>query len=108
MGSVAVLTTSGDNAPELYPVQSYRHYLYCDACGSFDLEPWETVDRAEMDRRRRRLARVALWAPPLLAVPAWEATGIAFHLSFLWSVRQESVQRTLEAQLEIAQLAGVR
>ena len=38
MGSIAVLTTSGDNDPEIHPVQSYRHYLYCDACGSFDLD----------------------------------------------------------------------
>ena len=52
MGSVAVLTTSGDNDPELEPVQSYRHYLYCDACGSFDLVPWEAGDRAQMERRR--------------------------------------------------------
>ena len=83
MGSVAVLTTSGDNDPELEPVQSYRHYLYCDACGSFDLVPWEAGDRAEMERRRHWLASVALWASPLLLVPAWEATGIALHLSLL-------------------------
>lgn len=83
MGSVAVLTTSGDNDPELEPVQSYRHYLYCDACGSFDLVPWESGNRAEVERRRRRLAGVALWATPLLLVPAWEATGIALSLSLL-------------------------
>lgn len=83
MGSIAVLTTSGDNDPELEPVQSYRHYLYCDACGSFDLEPWETAGRAATDRKRRRLALLALWATPLLVVPAWEATGVALHLSLL-------------------------
>jgi len=82
VGSVAVLTTSGDNAPELEPVESYRHYLYCDACGSFDLEPWETNGKADLERQGRRLASVALWATPLLLVPAWEATGIALHLSF--------------------------
>lgn len=83
MGSVAVLTTSGDNDPELEPVQSYRHYLYCDACGSFALEPWESADRVEVERRGRRLASVALWATPLLVVPAWEAMGIGVHLSLL-------------------------
>ncbi len=83
MGSIAVLTTSGDNDPELEPVQSYRHYLYCDACGSFDLEPWETAGSAEIETQGRRLASVALWATPLLVVPAWEATGIGFHLSLL-------------------------
>jgi hypothetical protein len=83
MGSVAVLTTSGDNDPELEPVQSYRHYLYCDACGSFDLERWETAGRAELESRRRRLASVALWATPLLLVPAWEKTGIVLHVSLL-------------------------
>jgi|GEM_PF-1369661 len=83
MGSVAVLTTSGDNDPELEPVQSYRHYLYCDTCGSFDLALWETADRPALARRRRRLAGVALWATPLLLVPAWEATGIALSLSLL-------------------------
>lgn len=81
MGSIAVLTTSGDNDRELEPVQSYRHYLYCDSCGSFDLEPWESADRSEMDRRRRRPALLGLWATPLLVVPAWEATGVALPLS---------------------------
>ncbi len=38
MGSVAHLYTTGDNDPEIEPVQYYRHYLYCDACGSFDLD----------------------------------------------------------------------
>ncbi len=83
MGNVAVLTTSGDNDRELEPVQSYRHYLYCDSCASFDLEPWETADGSEVDRKRRRPALLGLWATPLLLVPAWEAMGVAFHLSFL-------------------------
>lgn len=83
MGSVAVLTTSGDNDPELEPVQSYRHYLYCDACGSFSLESWESADRPAMDRKRRRLALLGLWATPLLVVPAWDAAGAVFHVSFL-------------------------
>jgi len=83
MGSVAALTTSVDNDPEIEPVQWYRHYIYCDACGSFDLESWEPADKAELETRRRRPALLALWATPLLAVPAWEATGIALHLSLL-------------------------
>lgn len=83
MGSIAVLTTSGDNDPELEPVQSYRHYLYCDACGSFDLEPWKTGERPENDAKRRGLALVALWLTPLLLVPAWNATGIALSLPLL-------------------------
>ncbi len=83
MGSIAVLTTSGDNDPEIEPVQSYRHYLYCDGCGSFDLEPWETAGKAQIESQRRRLAGVALWATPLLVVPAWEAAGVGFHLSLL-------------------------
>lgn len=83
MGSVAVLTTSGDNDRELEPVQSYRHYLYCDACGSFDFEPWEAADQSERHRARRRPALLGLWATPLLVVPAWEATGVALHLSLL-------------------------
>jgi hypothetical protein len=83
MGSIAVLTTSGDNDPEIEPVQSYRHYLYCDGCGSFELGPWETADRAEIERRRRRFGRLAVWATPLVAVPAWEATGIGIDLSLV-------------------------
>jgi hypothetical protein len=38
MGSVPDLYTTGDNDPEIEPVQYYRHYLYCDACGSFALD----------------------------------------------------------------------
>jgi len=40
MGSVADLTRTGDNDPEIYPVEYYRHYMYCDKCGSFKLEAW--------------------------------------------------------------------
>ena len=83
MGNVAVLTTSGDNDPQLEPVRFYRHYLYCDACGSFELEPWETR-AVEVERRHRRLGLVALWAMPLLVVPAWEAAGLPVSLSVLF------------------------
>ena len=38
MGSVPHLYTTGDNDPEVEPVQEYRYYRYCDACGSFNLE----------------------------------------------------------------------
>jgi len=74
VGSVAVLTTSGDNDPELEPVQSYRHYLYCDACGSFDLVPWEAGDRAQMERRRHWLASDLRPPDCLLQRPRREST----------------------------------
>lgn len=48
MGSVRDLYTTGDNDPEIHPRSYYRHYLYCDGCGSFELEPWvQTENRAE-------------------------------------------------------------
>jgi hypothetical protein len=83
LGNVAVLTTSGDNDPELEPVQYYRHYLYCDRCGSFELESWQTGQQSALDRYRERLGLAALWATPLVAVPAWQATGVALSLSLL-------------------------
>ncbi len=83
MGSIAVLTTTGDNDPEIEPVQSYRHYLYCDACGSFELEPWERPGSAAIRRRRRWLADLAMWATSGLLVPAWQALGSGFRLSLL-------------------------
>ncbi len=45
MGSVPDLYTTGDNDPEIFPVQYYRHYLYCDACGSFELDSWMAPDK---------------------------------------------------------------
>ncbi len=48
MGSVPDLYTSGDNDPEIYPTQYYRHYLYCDACGSFELDSWTASDNHEV------------------------------------------------------------
>ncbi len=83
MGSIAVLTTTGDNDPEIEPVQLYRHYFYCDACGSFDLEPWERPGSDETRRRQHRLANVAVWATPWLLVPVWKAGGIGLDLSLL-------------------------
>jgi len=44
MASVTDLTTTGDNDPEIFPVQYYRHYMYCDRCGSFQIEPWVEPD----------------------------------------------------------------
>lgn len=80
MGSVPVLTTSGDNDPEIEPVQSFRHYLYCDSCGSFDLSLWESGDRTALEWLRARLASVALYATSLIAVPVWRMTGSALPL----------------------------
>lgn len=40
MGSVKDITVTGDNDPEIYPVEYYRHYMYCDKCGSFDIKAW--------------------------------------------------------------------
>ncbi len=40
MGSVKELNYTGDNDPEIYPQQYYRHYLYCDNCGSFKISSW--------------------------------------------------------------------
>jgi hypothetical protein len=73
VGSVPILRTSGDNDPELEPVQSLRHYLYCDACGSFDLDPWEAVEPAPLERHRTRLMAVARYSLPFVVVPAWHA-----------------------------------
>ena len=68
MGSVRDLYTTGDNDPEIEPVQYYRHYLYCDACGSFELDPWTAPGEVErVERKRHRLAMAALGS--LLAIP---------------------------------------
>lgn len=81
MGSVTVLTTTGDNDPEIYPVRYYRHYLYCDACGSFELDPWITPGNVEwIERTRARLGMAALISLPVVAVVAWLASE--FHPPF--------------------------
>lgn len=84
MGSVPHLYTTGDNDPEIEPRQYYRHYLYCDACGSFDLEPWTTGDTAAIAKKRARLAKAARIATLLLVVvPAWVFFGLLASLVFL-------------------------
>jgi hypothetical protein len=40
MGSITNLTISGDNDDPIFPVKYYRHYMYCDVCGSFELKHW--------------------------------------------------------------------
>ena len=82
MGSVRDLYTTGDNDPEIQPTQCYRHYLYCDACGSFDLTSWEKADSEAMDRTRGKLGAAALYLSPLAAVPAWGIMGFVLSLSF--------------------------
>ena len=83
MGSVAHLYTSGDNDAEIVPVQYYRHYLYCDACGSFELESWRapddraTPDSQALAKRRQRLGKAALFSALLALVAGWLAVGLA-------------------------------
>jgi len=76
LGSVPDVYTTGDNDPELEPKSYYRHDLYCDACGSFDLEPWIAPDNhASLESRQKRIGKAALLACPLVLVPAWTALG---------------------------------
>lgn len=61
MGSVRDLYTTGDNDPEIGPEQYYRHYLYCDACGSFELDPWTgRGDLEKIERKRHGLGGLLL------------------------------------------------
>jgi hypothetical protein len=85
MGSVPHLYTTSDNDPEIRPVQYYRHYLYCDGCGSFDLTYWDAGDARELvpERTRRRLGAAALYSSPLIVVPAWQALEFVLSPSML-------------------------
>jgi hypothetical protein len=83
MGSVRDLYTTGDNDPEIEPVQSYRHYLYCDGCGSFDLQSWQARHDEARERKRRTLARVALLSSLLVMVSGWRALGLVPSLPVL-------------------------
>ncbi|HEX4954668.1 MAG TPA: hypothetical protein VF017_14850 [Thermoanaerobaculia bacterium] len=77
MGSVPHLYTTGDNDPEIEPTQYYRHYAYCDACGSFELDPWWAPDHhQQIERTRQRLGKAALLASPLALVAGWLALGL--------------------------------
>lgn len=76
MGSVRSLTTTGDNDPEIVPVSYYRHYLYCDACGSFALDPWITPDTWKgIEKARRGLGIAALISLPIVVVGPWFVSG---------------------------------
>lgn len=83
MGSVRDLYTSGDNDPEIEPVRSFRHYLYCDACGSFELRPWQTPPEGSGAKKRQALDRVAILATLLTMVAGWRALGLVPSLPVL-------------------------
>lgn len=84
MGSVRDLYTTGDNDPEIVPEQYYRHYLYCDACGSFGLDPWTAGgDLEKVERKRHRLAMAALIASPLVVVSLWSVLGLVLSPAVL-------------------------
>jgi hypothetical protein len=77
MGSVKDLYTTGDNDPEITPVRYFRHYFYCDACGSFQLAPWMGPENhADLEQSRKKLARAAWLGVPLLLVSGWQALGL--------------------------------
>jgi hypothetical protein len=83
MGSVRDLYTTGDNDPQIEPVRYYRHYLYCDACGSFDLHSWQTPHDEARERTRRTLAMVAVFALLLVVVSGWYALDLVPSPSIL-------------------------
>lgn len=75
MGSVSYLYTTGDNDPEIEPVQYYRHYMYCDACGSFEVEPWADREPEVVENIRHNYAVVAFLVSPLVVVGLWASLG---------------------------------
>jgi hypothetical protein len=83
MGSVRDLYTTGDNDPEIDPVQSYRHYLYCDACGSFDLQSWQAPHDEVRERKRRTLAQISILSSLLVMVSGWRALDLVPSLPIL-------------------------
>lgn len=70
MGSVADAYTTGDNDPEIEPESYHRHYLYCDGCGSFDLEYWKFAGDAAVRAPGRWLDKVAIIVVPIMVVDA--------------------------------------
>ena len=87
MGSVRDLYTTGDNDPEIEPEQYYRHYLYCDACGSFGLGPWTVHGALEKsERKRHRLAMAALFVSPLVLMSLWSILGFVLSPMVLLAV----------------------
>lgn len=59
MGSVKELKTTGDNDPELFPEEYYRHYMYCDNCGSFNITPWmASENHPEFTKRHNRIVNL--------------------------------------------------
>lgn len=84
MGSVPDLYTTGDNDPELEPVSYYRHYLYCDGCGAFELDRWGEPDDPEaLERTRRLLGRLALCSALVALVWGLRLLGFLPILSLL-------------------------
>jgi hypothetical protein len=87
MGSVPDLYTTGDNDPEIEPVQYYRHYLYCDACGSFELDSWMAPDNSEsLEKARQRLGMTAFILSPVVVVSGWLVLGLIPSPTFLVSL----------------------
>ncbi len=87
MGSVRSLYTTGDNDPEIEPVQYDRHYLYCDACGSFKLTPWAGPNEREKAQRietlRHWLGIEALMISPFVLVALWAVLGFVLSPAVL-------------------------
>ena len=105
MGSVPILTNTGDNDPEIVPVRYYRHYLYCDACGSFELDSWMTPAHwKSIEKTQRRLGLAALVLAPLVAVGAWFALPVLLG-GLVVIVGLLVVRQVLGARIE---LAGMR
>ena len=86
MASVTHINTTGDNDPEIFPVRYVNHYLYCDNCGSFELQyDFAPNNHAELAARRdrsNRVARLALIACLVLLLPSLFLLGIPVIVSF--------------------------
>lgn len=69
MGRVTEIRTSGDNDTPIRPVRYEMHYLYCDQCGSFDLQTWVEPENHEMlENRVKQFGQIAAGLGGLIAL----------------------------------------
>jgi len=84
MGSVPDVYTTGDNDPQIEPESYFRHYLYCDACGSFDLRTWTEVPKIPgQEGQRKWLGIIAAGSLIVAATAGWSALFPQLSLTFL-------------------------
>ncbi len=106
MGRITEIRTSGDNDTPIFPEKYKMHYLYCDHCGSFDLETWkEPENHKNLEKLQKRLSRMAIVfiiIAIFMGFILFQTTFIIAFIAVVFFVIAMAVRQRIKSKIKVA------